>query len=348
MEIPGWAAAQKKRGTEVRCLNGRYYLYRISSVWDPEKGRARKVTEGYLGAITKDGLLKPKHERANEIMKNVSVKEFGATAFLFESCADIREALKREYPAEWRRIFAFSAFRFMHRSPLKNVHAHYTGSYLSETLGSVALSPKVLGGFLRSLGKDRERMKRFMKGFVRGTKFALIDSTHVFSLSEGIITAVTGHNSRKECLPQTRLLLVHSLDKHMPVYFRMLQGDITDVTAVPLTAKEAGIKDAVLIGDKGFYSDGNVTKLEDAGIRYVLPVARTSTLADYSAIASGDRTRLDGHFFFESRIIWYHEREADGRKVIVYLDPKLKAEEERDFMLRAQERKDGLGGFGDK
>jgi transposase len=348
MELPKWVLKHKKKGTEVRYFNGRYYLYRISSRWDPEKKRARKITEKFLGRITEDGLIKPRHERMKDIIRNVSVKEFGATAFLLEACGDIVDALKREYPAEWKRLFAFSAFRLMHRSPMKNMLAHYSSSYLSETLGGAALSPKAVSGLLREIGKDRERMKLFMSGFVAGTKFAVIDTTHVFSLSEGIITAVTGHNSRGECVPQTRLLLVHSLDRHMPAYFRMMQGDITDVTAVPLTVKEAGIENAVLIGDKGFYSNGNVKVLEESGINYVLPVSRTNSLADYSPFVSSDRTHLDGHFFFENRVIWYHARKLEKRKVIIYLDPKLKAEEERDFMLRVDNKKGKLDEFGKK
>jgi transposase len=348
MELPKWVLKHKKKGTEVRRLNGRYYLYKISSRWDPGKRRAKKVTEKFLGTITEDGMIKPRHERMKESMKNVSVKEFGATAFLLEACGDVADALRKEYPEEWRRIFTFSAFRLMHNSPLKNLRTHYNGSYLSETLGRVPLSPKVMGKFLRELGKEREKMKRFMKNFVEGTKFAVIDTTHVFSLSEGIITAVTGHNSRGECLPQTRLLLVHSLDRHMPAYFRMLQGDITDVTAVPLTVKEAGIENAVLIGDKGFYSDGNVKVLEESGIKYVLPVSRNLSLANYRPFMSADRTRLDGHFFFENRVIWHCSRTRWGRKVITYLDPKLKAEEERDFLLRVDKKKGELDEFGKK
>jgi hypothetical protein len=311
MELPKWVLKHKKKGTEVRCLNGRYYLYKISSRWDPGKKRAKKITEKFLGTITEDGMIKPRHERMKESMKNVSVKEFGATAFLLEACGDVADALRKEYPEEWRRIFTFSAFRLMHNSPLKNLRTHYNGSYLSETLGRVPLSPKVMGKFLRELGKGREKMKRFMKNFVKGTKFAVIDTTHVFSLSEGIITAVTGHNSMGECLPQTRLLLVHSLDRHMPAYFRMLQGDITDVTAVPLTVKEAGKKQHML---------GTITVVTDCqeSPEYVFGLLKRRVEVEFAFNAfkntiNADRTymrddyQLEGWMFvnFVSLVMYY-------------------------------------------
>ncbi|MDR0296380.1 MAG: hypothetical protein LBH91_09480 [Prevotellaceae bacterium] len=37
---PLWALACKRKGTELRLLNGRYYLYEVTSKWNPEKKRS--------------------------------------------------------------------------------------------------------------------------------------------------------------------------------------------------------------------------------------------------------------------------------------------------------------------
>jgi len=45
-----------------------------------------------------------------------------------------------------------------------------------------------------------------------------------------------------------------------------------DVSSLILTVKEAGIKNAVLISDKGFYSEANVLDLEKGrktGLHYI-------------------------------------------------------------------------------
>ena len=39
---PIWALACKHKGTELRLLNGRYYLYEVTSKWNPEKKRLVK------------------------------------------------------------------------------------------------------------------------------------------------------------------------------------------------------------------------------------------------------------------------------------------------------------------
>lgn len=342
MGLPEWVVKHKEKGTEVRHINGRYYLYKISSVWDPGKKRARKITGKFLGRIMPEGVVKPRHER---IMEGVTVKEFGATAFLQAHCRDIADVLSKEYPREWKRILAFSMFRLMHNSPIKNLSHHYSASYISETMGNLSLSPKVMGVFLRDIGRDREAMKRFLHHFVQGTKFAVIDTTSVLSLSEGIISATLGHNSKSEYVPQARLLLLYSLDRRMPAYFRLLVGSVADVSSVRLTMEEAGIKDAVLIGDKGFHSEGNIKELEAKDIRYILPLKRNSVLITYEPLAAGDRTMMDGHFFFEKRVIWHYTRMHGSRKSITYLDSRLRAEEEKDFLLRIEDKKEKMPEF---
>ena len=42
---PEWALAYKRKGTELRLLKGKYYLYQVTSKWNPEKKRSIKYTK---------------------------------------------------------------------------------------------------------------------------------------------------------------------------------------------------------------------------------------------------------------------------------------------------------------
>jgi len=331
-ELPDWVTKQKGKGTEVRKKNDNYYLYKIRSVWDPEKKRAKKITERYLGKITPEGLMKPKHEKILETLSEISVKEFGAAHWVTMLSLDIIKHLKRYYPEEWKEIIVFSIIRFFHSSPLKNVSHYYISSHLSDLFPEAKVSPKSISELLGSIGVRRELMVKFMKNWVEGSEFAVIDLTHIFSLSENVISATLGHNSNNEYVPQINLVLIFSLDKKQPSFFRLVPGSIRDVSVIPLSLKEAGIKRAMVIGDKGFYSDKNVKFLEGNRLKYVLPLRRDSSLIDYRPIQSGNRRNFDGYFLFEQRVIWCYERKRNGRRIIVFLDEKLRAEEERDFV----------------
>ncbi len=346
--IPDWVKKHQEKGTQAVKIKENYYLYKITSVWDPKKGRARKVTEKYLGKITPEGIVKPKQERIIEGLNNITVKEFGASSFINSITSNIIELLKENYPALWKEIFVFSAMRLFHSSPLKNVSPYYNSSHLSDVFPDAKVSPKSLSELLFSVGNERGKMVNFMKNFVEGSEFLVIDLTHIFSLSENIISATTGHNSEEDYTPQINLVLLYSLDKLQPSFFRLVPGSIRDVSVIPVSLKEAGVKKAVIIGDKGFFSDDNIKFLETEELDYILPLKRNSSLIDYSPIQSGDKKSFDGHFLFEKRVIWYYEREKNNRRIIVFLDEKLKAEEEKDFITHIDNGKKPMDDYFDR
>jgi transposase len=166
----------------------------------------------------------------------------------------------------------------------------------------------------------------------------------VFSLSEGVISSTPGYNTKKEFLPQIHMIFLFSLDHHMPSYFRMVAGSITDVSSLVLTVREAGIHNVVMIGDKGFYSEDNVIDLNEEKLHYILPLKRNNSLIDYTKIQKGDKREFDGYFLFEKRTIWYYsydikEGKLKGKKITVFLDDRLKTEEEKDYLSRIEEDK---------
>ena len=62
---PDWVTKHKQKGTNISCIRGRYYLYEVSSVWDKEKGRAKKITNKYLGRITEEEGFVPAKEKTD-------------------------------------------------------------------------------------------------------------------------------------------------------------------------------------------------------------------------------------------------------------------------------------------
>ncbi len=85
MIYPEWVLKHKQKNTEIRKLKGRYYLYKITSKWSPQKKRTKKVTLGMVGVITeKDGLIPKGLSKKGRPSKpqphvEVSVKEYGGS-----------------------------------------------------------------------------------------------------------------------------------------------------------------------------------------------------------------------------------------------------------------------------
>jgi len=83
MPYPDWVLKQKSKGTLIMRRGDKYYLYRVTSKWNPEKKRAQMKTGEYLGRITPDGLIEPKAKRMLKRLENISVKEYGASFLLY-------------------------------------------------------------------------------------------------------------------------------------------------------------------------------------------------------------------------------------------------------------------------
>ena len=141
------------------------------------------------------------------------------------------------------------------------------------------------------------------------------------------------------------MVFIFSLDCHMPAYFRMVAGSISDVSSIVLTVKEAEIHNVVVIGDKGLYSGDNILALDKERIHYIFPLKRDSSLIDYTELRQGNKKAFDGFFLFEKRVIWYHsyylrDGALKGKRIIIFLDDRLKVEEEKDYLSRIEESGD--------
>ena len=84
MAYPDWVERQRRPGTNISCIRGKYYLYEATSVWNKEKGRAQKKTGKYLGRITEDGLIPPKQKQDKVHLTHPTMREYGASSPLCE------------------------------------------------------------------------------------------------------------------------------------------------------------------------------------------------------------------------------------------------------------------------
>ncbi len=162
MAYPEWVEKYRQKGTNISCIRGKYYLYSCSSKYDPEKKRAKKITGEYLGRITEDGLIPPRRKQSGISDKEVSIKEYGASKVISELGSNIYAALKKHFPKDADKLFALSALRLIEKCPFKRIGEAYTGSYLSEQHGKLALSSASISNFLKEFGKDRTAIRTLL------------------------------------------------------------------------------------------------------------------------------------------------------------------------------------------
>jgi transposase len=340
---PEWALKHKKPGTELRFINGRYYLYEVSSKWNKEKKRPQKITGKILGQITEDNGFTPSRSKSQPeiLLKDLSIKTSGIGQFIESTIKDVLPALKKHFGSEAGAIYCASLMRLAHQSPLKNMELHFRHDFLSESFSDVSLSDKKMTKLLRNIGENRERINAFFKEFFKPGEHVLMDMTAIHSKSKEISLNQIGYNSHGNFDPQANLLLLFSQTQHEPVYYRLLPGNIRDVKSVKLSLKEAGIIDAVFIADKGFYSDDNVTELEHSGLQFIMPLKRNNALIDYKPLQKRGKKGFTHHFKFQGRYIFCIIKTiGEGKLLYTFLDDRLKLEEEQSYLNRIDTQKE--------
>lgn len=315
MEHPEWATKHKEKGTELRYINGRYYLYRVSSVYDKIKKRAQKITGEFLGCVTEEDGLTPPRTRIKKAstlqpkpIRSIATKEYGATKILQDLSADILTELQICFPCRWREIFMLSVNRLLHKAPLKNMQFLYEECFFSEDHPGLNLTPNALTDFMQQLGEDRELAVSFMGKFVTGAESLVFDITDVVSQSKKIKMSAKGYNSHYNFDPQVNLFYIFATDTQCPVFYRIFPGNISGMKALKISLQEASIQNAMVVGDKGFASEDNINMLEEMGLNFILPLKRDSTYLDHTRMSSRlYEEAFDGHFLYHKCPIFYYE-----------------------------------------
>ena len=342
--FPDWVLAHKRSGAEIRHISGHYYLYSVSSKWNADKKRPQKITGKILGKITPEGFVPSSKDGLRRSLatgpdlSTVAVKEYGLCCFIQQHLKDLLARLAGHYPVEWQGLVALAYCRLAFQSSIRQMPFHLAHRYLSELYPHLALNDKKISLLLRQIGRDRARAAAFMRSFVQRGEHILVDLTHLPLKSEHIPLSRPGYNSHMDFQPQCNVLYVFSASLRLPVFYRLLPGNIREVKAIRLTLQESQVKDCVLVADKGFFSRQNIEALQADNLRYIIPLRRNNALID------GEKLRPDtiksgaNYFKFEKRFIWHNAKTSpDGQTLFLFLDEALKLKEEQDYLRRIEQ-----------
>ena len=140
---PEWVLKHKRSGTELKVINGRYYLYDVKSVYDKTLKRSKKVSGGILGSITEEEGFKPSEkrllkEKSNKsyLSKSIMSFEYGYAKWLLTTMEEngMLNDLKEHFPSLWQFIIGMIYCRTAYRSPLKNIPFYLSQSSIMELI----------------------------------------------------------------------------------------------------------------------------------------------------------------------------------------------------------------------
>jgi hypothetical protein len=339
---PQWAIKHRDKGKELRLINGKYYLYEYKTVYDKQKKKPKKISGGLIGSITEQDGLIPSPKRALKMavlvpqdFGGILCKEYGVSLLVTTILSAYGTALEKAFGEDWKNILAIAYCRFVYRCPLKSIPFRLASSYLPELTGLPPFNDKQASVVLKRIGGQPEKRLGYMKSFIHADNYVLIDATGLHSQSTLIPLAKRGYSNPMNFDTQFNLLYIYSATSKMPVYYKLLPGNIREVKAFKNSLLKAGLQKTVIVADKGFYSKANIELLLQESLQFIIPLRRDNGLIEYSAINANTFKDAANYFQHEKRIIWYKRYAVEGQLLLhLFLDEGLRVKEEGDYLSR--------------
>jgi len=266
--------------------NGITYVYESIGYWDKQKKQARNRRKciGKLDPVT--GEVIPSHKINLADLSSVARKRgpqptlennrsfYGAT-YLFDAIGEklgTTDDLAKCFPETYRQILSIVYYLILEdRNPMSRfprwalTHAHPYGRDIpsqrsSELLGAIGEEAKL--DFFHRQGKRR-----------REKEFLAYDITSISSYSTSLKQVKYGLNKENDSLPQINLALLFGESSRLPVYYRKLPGNITDVKTIQNLLADIDFLEldkVKLVMDRGFYSADNINALFRSHYKFLI------------------------------------------------------------------------------
>jgi len=272
---------------KTQIIRGTNYVYEDSPYWDKDKKQNRHRRD-YIGKLGEDGGFIPNKKyiarQGNAAEKGdaapsitpASRAYYGATYLLDEisKLTGIEEDLRACFPGNYKMLMSLAYYLVLESdSPLYRFarwahdHPHPWGEAIasqriSEALRNIPEASK-LEFFKR---QSRRRLEK---------EYLAYDTTSVSSYSEYVKAVRYGRNKNHDNLPQVNMALVFGEESCLPVYYRVLPGNIADVSTIRKLVKDIGfleIDKLKLVMNRGFYSAANINALYKEHHKFLIAV----------------------------------------------------------------------------
>lgn len=327
-------------------IKNKTYAYEVTSYWDKDLKKARKHSK-YLGPVhqeTKEITPFIKKNKEKEIEK--LILDFGDGYFLYEFIkqqSGLFEVINNNIFENLKEVFPMIIYRLCFESAMYNCENWIEGNIINYLFLNIDLSSQRISEIFSILGEEsiqRAFFKDYLNLIGGSKKSVIIDAT---SLPNHInIDLNAWGRSDGKIDKQFRLLCVVDQFSKAPLFYRLLPGNITDVSTLETTIselEEMGVNNSLVLMDAGYFSESNICDLYNRKINFItrMPAGRKI----YNELILNKHTKLEclkntnvignrSYFVRSFKIDLY------GNKAYAYiiLDPERKAKEVKELSYK--------------
>ena len=348
--VPMKSNPQKKHATHKKVIIGKALI--VGENWNTD--RRMVPNSNYFLIFAKDQI--PEQPNRNT---NISVGIYAAIRKLAMDSGLTEELLKVFSEEEAYLMLDLSMFMLSAKSAVFQEYPHWGRSHaiFSESVRSDSYISRFQKGSI-SLSRINLFNELWAKRAIDdGKLYFCYDSTNINSQSEGVFLVQKGHAKDDNSLEQVNVDYVVRQRDGLPVTFRVFPGAIIDmVEATEITLKDLKNSSITIICDRGYMSEDNVQRMDDASLNFLLMLKSNMNVTKDLLKKYAASVRSSAHYIPESdqygmtvtdqlfvgdtrtryfHIVWSSDREKDDRKTFF---TKLAAKELR--LRRKIERKE--------
>lgn len=322
--LPAWVEKYKEKGKTIKIRKGNYYLYESKCIYDKTKTNKHYTKDTYLGRITEeDGFIQVK-KKNNVQPENLYSKIYGSYLLFTKLGNDVLERLNKCFGEEYAKyIFTIAILRAVENTPYSELDDAYEESYFSAVYKNISMSKTSLSDFLKELSKYKTNMNQFMKEDIESDDILIFDGTNILCGGTSITYKGYGYKHGHNYNAQVNELYAYSVKNRKPVYYKLLEGSISDKATLQDVLKESGIKNSISLIDKGFNSESNINSLLENKNKYIMALRSDSKLVPEDVLKDVTRASAKEMFTLEEEAIFGYESKENNDRICIYFNSTI-------------------------
>lgn len=323
------------------------YAYEVQASWNAEKKKPIQKTR-YLGVV-KDKEKKIFEKRLSNKQEKY-ILDFGDSYSinnLLESTGFI-SFIKAIFEEKSESLLALLSYKLCHGSAMVYANKWLDGNYAKILYKNGNITSQRISDLFKELGNEnlqRKFFKEYIPNYAPSKSGIIIDVTSLPNQIHIPLSAWGLHG--EEIDKQIRFLLVVDRDTHNPLFFRILPGNIVDVSVLQNTLEELkkyDVKENFVCLDAGFFSEDNIKDFYERNINFLTRLPSSRII--YKQLIEEEIPKIESiknivRYGKRGLFIKQKEIELFGKKAFAHivLDPQRKGRETSKLILETIDEK---------
>lgn len=322
--------------TRVKKNGNHYDVIKRTCIY--KDGRRVPKELGKIGEIIDGKYIKKEDSKIKSLsFSSVDIKEYGRTEICHKLSKEVLDSLRSCFSEkDSQQIYVMALLRsaYPHITD-RDMKYYYETSYISTYFPDIHLSEAYICNYLELLGRNYNKLHDFMQ------KRLDERDKDCITIVDGMLKDTTGKESsfvqwsRKSRIKGSKeisILYAFDANKVEPICHKVYPGNMLDMSSFNDFIDKFTLKDCIIMGDKGFLNESNVSDLKNKkSVHFLLPLKRSDKrIKDYDLLC------FKGTFLDGDDVVEFSKIKKDENFFYCFRNSADAANERKGYLLNAQ------------